>query len=321
MWKEAVALSHLVTPRVECVESAGSYGRFVAEPLETGFGITLGNALRRVLLSSLLGAAVTWVRIEGIDHEFSTIPHVKEDVTEFLLNVKAIRLRSTSKREGRLLLEVEGERVVHAADIQPSADFEIVNPELHLGTLDSAEAKLNVEFNVKLGKNYMSATAQSEGLPIGTIPVDAIFTPVHKVNYVVEPVRTGEYSGYERLVLDIWTDGTLPVLEALSESAQILREQLSFFTSSAMAPPAELEQAVGGVSFEQYEMPLEQLGLSPRVFNCLRRNKISKVGELLEKSEKDLLSMKKFGRKSVEELVEHLEGMGLSLRSEKEDET
>jgi DNA-directed RNA polymerase subunit alpha len=320
LWKEAVALSHLVTPRVECVESTGDYGRFVAEPLERGFGITLGNALRRVLLSSLLGAAVAWVRIDGIDHEFSTIPDVKEDVTEFLLNIKAIRLRSTSKNEGKLRLEVEGERVVHGGDIQPSADFEVVNPELHLATLDSPEAKLYVELNVKLGKGYIPASTHGDGLPIGTIPVDSIFTPVRKVNYVVEPVRTGEYSGYEKLVLDIWTDGTVPVLEALSQSAQILREQLSFFTSLVLAPMVETEQAIGGVSIEQYEMPLEQLGLSPRVFNCLRRNKISKVGELLEKSEKDLLSLKKFGRKSVEELQEQLEEMGLSLRSEKDDE-
>lgn len=314
-------MSHLVTPRVECVESTGSYGRFVAEPLERGFGITLGNALRRVLLSSLLGAAVAWVRIDGIDHEFSTIPDVKEDVTEFLLNIKAIRLRSISKNEGKLRLEVEGERVVHAGDIQPSADFEVVNPELHLATLDSPEAKLYLELNVKLGKGYIPASTHGDGLPIGTIPVDSIFTPVRKVNYVVEPVRTGEYSGYEKLVLDIWTDGTIPVLEALSQSAQILREQLSFFTSLVLAPMVETEQAIGGVSFEQYEMPLEQLGLSPRVFNCLRRNKISKVGELLEKSEKDLLSLKKFGRKSVEELQEQLGKMGLSLRSEKDDET
>lgn len=313
-------MSHLVAPRVECVESTNNYGRFVAEPLESGFATTLGNALRRVLLGSLLGAAVAWVRIEGIDHEFSTMPHVKEDVTEFLLNVKAIRLRSVSRNEGRLVLEADGEGIVCAGDIQPSADFEVVNPDLRLATLDSAEARLYVELNVKLGKGYLSAADHSDGLPIGTIPVDAIFTPVHKVNYVVEPVRTGQYSGYEKLVLDIWTDGSIPALEALNQSAQILREQLSFFTSLVLTAPVESEQAVGGVSFEQYEMPLEQLGLSPRVFNCLRRNKISKVGELLEKSEKDLLSLKKFGRKSVEELQQHLEEMGLSLRSEKEDE-
>lgn len=303
------------------MESANNYGRFVAEPLESGFGTTLGNALRRVLLSSLLGAAVAWVRIEGIDHEFSTMPNVKEDVTEFLLNVKAIRLRSVSRNEGRLLLEADGAGVVRAGDIQPSADFEVVNPDLYLATLDSAEARLYVELNVKLGKGYLSAADHGDGLPIGTIPVDAIFTPVHKVNYVVEPVRTGQYSGYEKLVLDIWTDGTIPALEALNQSAQILREQLSFFTSLVLTAPVESEQAIGGVSVEQYEMPLEQLGLSPRVFNCLRRNKISKVGELLDKSEKDLLSLKKFGRKSVEELQQRLEEMGLSLRSEKEDET
>jgi len=313
-------LSHLVTPKVECVESKGNYGRFAAEPLERGFGTTLGNALRRVLLGSLLGAAVTWVRIEGIEHEFSTIPHVKEDVTEFLLNVKTLRLRSMTKQDGKLLLEVNGERTIHAADIRPSADFEITNPELYLATLDSAEASISVEFNVKLGKGYASATAHGNGLPIGTIPVDAIFTPVQKVNYLVEPVRTGEYTGYEKLIIDVWTDGTITAVEALSQSAQILREQLSPFTPLVLASTGAMEQAAVGVSSEEYELPLERLGLSPRVFNCLRRNKISKLGELLEKSERDLLQLKKFGRKSLEELKQHLEGRGLALRSEEEDE-
>ena len=177
-------MSYLVTPEVECVDSQDNYGRFVAEPLERGFGITLGNALRRVLLGSLLGAAVTWVRLEGIQHEFSVIPHAKEDTTEFLLNVKGLRLRSLTKQEGKLFLEVEGEGEIRASDIKPSADFEIVNPELHLITLDSAEAELSVEFDVKLGKGYEPAS-HTDGLPIGIIPVDAIFTPVLKVNYFV----------------------------------------------------------------------------------------------------------------------------------------
>jgi len=315
-------LSHLATPKVACVESKDNYGRFVAEPLERGFGITLGNALRRVLLSSLLGAAVTWVKIEGIQHEFSTIPYVKEDATEFLLNVKALRLRSITGQDGRLLLEAEGERKVYARDIKPSADFEIANPELYLATLDSTEARLYVEFNVMLGKGYVPAT-HTNGLPIEIIPVDAIFTPVHKVNYLIEPARVGEHTEYEKLVLDIWTDGTISAVEALNQGVQILTEQLSFFTPIVLAPTEELEEkpAALAVSVEQYEMPLERLGLSPRVFNCLRRNKITKVGQLLEKSEQELLSLKKLGRKSLEEIQQYLKERGLALRSEGEHET
>jgi DNA-directed RNA polymerase subunit alpha len=313
-------LSHLVTSKVESVEASSSYGRFAAEPLERGFGITLGNALRRVLLSSLQGAAVTWVRIEGIDHEFSTIPNVKEDVTEFLLNLKALRLRPLTRQEGKLVLEAEGERTVYAADIKASVDFEIANPDLYLATLDSTDARLYVELNVSLGKGYVPA-AHGDGLAIGTIPVDAIFTPVQKVNYSIEPVRIGEYAGQERLVIDIWTDGTISPIEALTQSAQILREQLTPFSSLTTAPAGEAEATAVGVSSELYEMPLEKLGLSPRVFNCLRRNKISKVGELLEKSEQDLLSLKKFGRKSLNELKKGLEEKGLALRSEERDET
>jgi len=213
-------LSYLVTPKVECVESKDNYARFSAEPLERGFGTTLGNTLRRVLLSSLLGAAVNWVKIEGIQHEFSTIPHVKEDATDFLLNVKAIRLRSVTKQPGNIFLEVEGERQVYASDLNPSADFEIANPDLYLATLDSAEAKLLVEFNVTLGKGYEPAT-HCDDQPIGVIPVDAIFTPVHKVNYFVEQTRVGSHTDYERLIIDVWTDGTISPQEAFIQSAEI----------------------------------------------------------------------------------------------------
>jgi len=312
-------LSYLATPKVECVESEDSYGRFVAEPFEKGFGITLGNALRRVLLSSLSGAAVTWVRIEGIQHEFTSIPHLKEDATEFLLNVKVLRLRPITGRAGKLFLEVEGEREVYAGDIEPSADFEIANPELYLATLDSAEARLYVEFNVMLGKGYVPAT-HTDDLPIGIIPVDAIFTPVHKVNYLIEPARFAEHIGYEKLVLDVWTDGTISALEAVSQSAQILSEQLSFFTPIVLAPTEIEEKPALAISTEEYELPLERLGLSPRVFNCLRRNHISKVGQLLEKSEQEVLSLKKLGRKSLEELQQRLKERDLALRSEKDHE-
>ena len=315
-------MSYLVTPNVECVESQDSYGRFVAEPLERGFGVTLGNALRRILLGSLLGAAVTWIKIEGVEHEFSTISHAKEDTTEFMLNVKAIRLRPVTKQEGKLFLEVEGEREVLAGDIRPTADFEIANPELHLATLDSSEARLSVEFNVNLGKGFAVAS-HTDGLPIGIIPVDAIFTPVRKVNYFVEPAKVvAEHADYEKLTIEVWTDGTISAIEAMSESAQILRDHFSYFTSlvPAYAGEAEKGPAAVGVPAELYEASLERLGLSPRVFNCLRRNKISQVGQLLEMSEQELLSMKKLGRKSLEELEQRVEEMGLTLKSRGERE-
>lgn len=307
-------------PNVECVESQDSYGRFVAEPLERGFGITLGNALRRILLGSLLGAAVTWIKIEGVEHEFSTISHAKEDTTEFMLNVKAIRLRPVTKEDGKLFLEAEGEREVLAGDIRPTADFEIANPELHLATLDSSEARLSVEFNVNLGKGFAVA-AHTDGLPIGIIPVDAIFAPVRKVNYFIETAKVAEHADYEKLTLEVWTDGTVSAIEAMSESAQILRDHFSYFISLVPAHAGEIDKRLAtGVSVEQYEASLEQLGLSPRVFNCLRRNKISKVGQLLEMTEQELLSLKKLGRKSLEELEQRVEEMGLVLRSKGEHE-
>ena len=313
-------MSYLVTPKVECVESKDNYARFIAEPLERGFGVTLGNTLRRVLLSSLLGAAVNWVRIEGIQHQFSTIPNVKEDATEFLLHVKALRLHSVTKQPGKLLLDVEGERQVYAADISPSADFEIANPELYLATLDSADARLNVEFNVTLDKGYVPAS-HSDSLPIGTVPVDAIFTPVRKVNYLVEPTRVGPRTGYEKLILDVWTDGTISPQEALSQSAEILSHQFNFFASFEQSSDDEVDEGSSiSVPSEQYELPLENLKLPPRIFNCLRRNNINKVGELLEKSEAELIALRKLGQKSVDEVKECLDDLGLALKSEGEND-
>ena len=309
----------MVTPKIECVEGTGKYERFIAEPLERGFGITLGNALRRVLFSSLPGAAVTWVKIEGIEHEFSSIPNVKEDTIEFLLNVKGLRLRPLSDRPGKLTLEVEGEGVVSAADIKPPADFEIANPELYLATLDSPEAKLFVEFNVELGKGYQPA-GSTDGLPISVIPVDAIFTPLIKVNYTVEPVRTGQEIKHERLILDVWTDGTISAAEAVSRSAAILNEQFSPFTEvTELSKKKAKEQPLGLLlSAEQYNMPLDQLGLSTRVINSLRRGNITTVGELLERSQDGLPLLRSFGQKAKEEVVERLKTLGIDLSPKEE---
>lgn len=306
-------MPHLVKPKVECVDGKDNYARFIAEPLERGFGVTLGNAYRRVLLGSLLGAAVTWVRIEGVQHEFSTIPNVKEDVVEFLLNVKSLRLKPLTKQPGSLFLEVKGQKKVSGGDIKPSADIEVANRELHLATLDTSDAKLSVEFNVMLGKGYQKAVHDSN-LPIGIIPVDAIFSPVRRVNYLVVP----GHSGYEKLILDVWTDGTVPVTEAVNQGAQILIEQFSPFTSKFLMPEGHTEEKAidSSISLEQREMPLEQLGFSPRVLNCLRRNKINTVGELMEQSMQDLLALKKLGQKSIDEVKQRLEDVGLALRSE-----
>ncbi len=301
-------------PKAECVESADNFARFVAEPLEKGLGVTLGNAMRRVLLGHLQGAAVTRVKIEGIQHEFSTIPHVKEDVVEFLLNVRALRLKPVSGRAGKLTLEVEGERQVTAADVGPSSDFEIANPGLYLCTLDSTEAKLYVEFDVELSKGYKEAES-SGNLTLGVIPVDAIFTPTRKVNFSVEPIHIGQETSLERLHLEVWTDGTISPTDAVSRSAEILTEQLSPFVSYPRISQITEEKEPSRLSIpeELYNMPVEQLNLSVRTLNCLRRGGITTVGEVISKGEKELMSLRNFGQKSRQELEERLETLGLSL--------
>jgi len=315
-------LARLAIPRIECVESKDNFGRFLAEPLEKGVGITLGNALRRILLGYLPGAAVTCVKIEGIQHEFSTIPQAKEDTTEFLLNVKALRLMPLSGEPGKLTLEVEGEGRVCAADIKPSADFEIANPELYLITLDSPEARLYVEFDVELGEGYRQAEHGAD-LPVGTIPVDAIFTPTRKVNFSVEPTHVGRETSRERLCLEVWTDGTISPVDAISSSASILVEQLSPFVDYIkVALLEEGEKAIRlSIPDEKYNMPVEQLDLSVRTMNCLRRGGIATVGELISKGEKELMNLRNFGQKSKKELEERLEALELSLTPQVEQET
>jgi len=307
-------LSDLVIPNIDCIESAANFGRFLAEPLEKGAGITLGNSFRRVLLGYLPGAAVTNVRIEGIQHEFSIIPHAREDTTEFLLNVKALRLKSLSGQPGQLTLEVAGEKRVCASDIKPSTDFEIINSDLCLITLNSPEAKLYVEFDVELGKGFKQAKS-SDNMPIGTIPVDAIFTPIRKVNFTIEPMHTGQETSHERLCLDVWTDGTISPIDAVSRSAAILIEQLTPFLNYAKVSQMKAEERLIrlSISEENYNMLVEQLDLSVRTMNCLRRSGIATVGELISKGPKELLKLRNFGQKSYLEIENRLEGLGLSL--------
>jgi len=293
-------MPELSIPTVTCVESTGNYGRFLAEPLEPGFGVTLGNALRRVLLSSLPGAAVTWVRIEGIQHEFSPIPYVKEDAMEFLLNIRQLRLCPLSRQPGQLFLEVGGEGKVCGGDIKPSADFRIANPELCLASLDSPQAKLYVELNVELGRGYVLAKS-ADGLPVGALPVDAIFTPVREVNFSVESIKPGQEGSSEKLILEIWTDATILPWEALSQSAIILINQFSSFRDLEVPMARALSLLP-----EQYDTPLEELNLSTRSYNSLRRAGIFTLGQLIEKSREGLPPLPGLGAKSraeVEELM------------------
>jgi DNA-directed RNA polymerase subunit alpha len=299
---------------IEVEESTDDYARIVASPLLPGFGITLGNALRRVLLSSLPGAAVTSVRVDGVQHEFSTIPGVKEDSIEFLLNVKEIRLRALSDRPGMLVLDLNargGE--VTAGDIQAPEHYEVVNPELHLATLDG-DGRLYVEFNVEQGRGYVPAGEAAESTQLGVIPVDAIFSPVRRVNYRIEHTRVGQATNYDKLTLELWTDGTVSAVEAVSKSADILIDQFKLFSHMGRPAMPTVERGLGAgiqLSPDKYNMAIEDLNLSMRAYNCLRRSGLMTVGQVLEKSEEELLALRNFGRKSYDELRERLDELGL----------
>ena len=300
----------LLIPELKVEAEEGDYIRIVGEPLEAGFGTTLGNALRRVLLSSLPGAAVTSVRIEGVDHEFSSLEHMKEDVTEFLLNLKEVRLRALSDRPARLYLEASGAGEVTAGQIQATADCEIVNPELHLATLDHDDASVVVDINVETGRGYLPATV-GEGLPIGVIAVDAVFTPVRRVNYRVSHTRVGQDTNFDRLDLEVWTDGTVDGETATSMAAEIVRDQLMPFFRLGRPEAREVEEvAAAQQPVDGHDTPIETLGLSVRAYNCLKRSGLTTVGLVLERSEEELLALRNFGEKSYEELREKLVAQG-----------
>jgi DNA-directed RNA polymerase subunit alpha len=272
----------------------------------------LGNSLRRVLLSSIPGAAITSIKIDGVFHEFSTIEHIREDVTQIILNVKAIRVRwmTSSDHPVRLYLSAQGEGVVTAGDIEVPTGVEIVNKNQPILTLDSPDARIDMELVVERGKGYMPAEMR-EGLPIGTIPVDAIFSPVKKVNFVAEHTRIGQVTTFDRLVLEIWTDGTIHPDEALSQSAEILVRYFSLLAERGRGPAHVEKQPLGAVIPPRvYETPIEELELSVRAYNCLKRAGITKVGQILEMSEEELLAVRNFGRKSLDELRERLIARG-----------
>ena len=296
----------LQDPTIEVEEADEQYGKFVAGPLPKGYGMTLGNPLRRVLYSSLPGTAVTSVKIEGVLHEYATIPHVKEEVSEILLNIKGVRLRSEVGRPGKLRLEVAGRGEVCAGDIMASSDYEVVNPELHIATLDSEQAKLSVEFNVERGTSYREAAG--EGLPIGVLPVDAIYGPVRKVRYhTTENLRVGQRTDLERLTIEVWTDGSISPIKALQQAGNELVTRFFLFANAERvvegdgAPPVALQ-----ISPEMYSVPVEQLDLSSRTLNCLKRAGLDQVGHILEMKPDDLLEIRNFGEKSLHELYERL---------------
>ncbi len=310
-------------PQIEIEESTEDYVRIVAAPLLPGFGITMGNSLRRALLSSLPGAAVTSVRIDNVQHEFSTIPHIKEDSIEFILNVKELRLRALSDRPGTLILDVSGrEGPITAADIQVPEHYEIVNPDLYLASLDSTDSRLHVEFNVEIGQGYVPA-GETDGLPIGVIPVDAIFSPVRKVNYKVQHTRVGQATNYDKLIMEVWTDGTISGVGSVSKSADILITQFKLFSDMGRPVLPVMERGLGaGIALppEKYNMPIEDLDLSMRAYNCLRRSGLMTIGQVLEKSEEELLTLRNFGRKSYDELRARLEELELLPADQDEQE-
>ncbi len=298
----------ITLPRIKNTKTQGNYASYDIEPLEAGYGMTLGNALRRVLLSSLPGAAVTSIRIDGVQHEFQDIPNVMEDVTEIVLNVKRLRLRSFSDHPVSMRLEVSGERVVTAADILAPSTVEIVNPDLYIATLDNNDARLEMELVVETGKGYVPADSK-EDQPIGVIPVDAIYTPVQKVNYAVEHTRVGQITNYDKIVLEISTDGTITPDEALRQSADILVRHFTQLANyrAVLIEPEKAPLSSIPIPPKIYETPIEELDLSVRAYNCLKRSNITKVGQVLSMNEDDLLGVRNFGEKSLQELREKLQ--------------
>ena len=309
-------------PRIETLDMTpdGTYGRFTLEPLERGYGTTIGNSLRRTLLSSLQGVAVTSIKIDGIQHEFSTIPHVKEDVTEIVLNVKGLTAKLHSDSVKTVYIEAEGPCEVTGASIKADSEVEILNPELHIATLDEG-AKLNMELTLDKGRGYVPAeNNKTENTPIGVIPVDSIYNPVVKADYSVDNTRVGQQTDYDRLTIEVWTNGVLTAKEAISWSAKILTEHLKLFTDlSQDASNSEIMVEKAGDGKDKIlEMTIEELDLSVRSFNCLKRANINTVEDLTEKTEEDMMKVRNLGRKSLEEVIAKLQSLGFALKSDDE---
>ena len=307
-------------PRIDCVENPGdgSYGKYVVEPLERGYGTTLGNSLRRILLSSLPGTAVTSIKIAGVQHEFTTIPGIKEDVTEIVLNVKGIIAKLHCEGVKTVHIEAAGEGKVTAGDIKADADVEILNPELHIATL-SPEATLSMELTLSHGRGYVSADKNKPAQAIiGIIPVDSIYTPVRKVNYTVENTRVGDATDYDKLTLEVWTNGTIDARDAVSLGARILCDHFALFTdlSETMGSRSTVVEKAEAQRDKVMEMTIDDMDLSVRSYNCLKRANINTVEDLISKTEEEMMKVRNLGRKSLEEVINKLAMMGLSLAAE-----
>ena len=308
-------------PQIECIETPGdaSYGKYVIEPLERGYGTTLGNALRRILLSSLPGTAATSIKIAGVQHEFSTIPGVKEDVTEIVLNMKNLLTKLHCEGAKTVFIEAAGPCEVTAGDIKPDGEEEILNPELHIATLDVG-ATLSMEVTLSHGRGYVSADRNKAMRPgvIGVIPIDSIYTPVYKVNYTMEKTRVGNMSDFDKLTLEVWTDSTISARDAVSLGAKILCDHFALFTDlsdNVGGEPVIVEKA-GDDQSKQLQMTIEELDLSVRSFNCLKRANINTVEDLISKTEDEMMKVRNLGRKSLEEVINKLAMMGLHLAGE-----
>ncbi|MBQ4155709.1 MAG: DNA-directed RNA polymerase subunit alpha [Clostridia bacterium] len=309
-------------PRIATEELAedGSYGRFSIEPLERGFGITLGNSLRRVLLSSLPGVAVTSIKIDGVVHEFSTIPNVKEDVTEIVLNIKGLTAKIHGESPKVCYIEAEGPCEVKAGDVKSDSEVEILNPDLHIATV-SEGGKLFMELNVDKGRGYVSAEKnKQEQSVIGVLPVDSIYTPVTKVNFDVSNTRVGQVTDFDKLTIDVWTNGTISATEAIALAAKVLTEHLNLFVdlSDAATNSDIMVERDDNAKEKVLEMTIEELDLSVRSFNCLKRASINTVEDLIMKSEEDMMKVRNLGRKSLEEVINKLDSLGFGLRKDEE---
>jgi DNA-directed RNA polymerase subunit alpha len=293
------------TPRIEEVDADGNRSRFEINPLQAGYGVTLGNALRRILLSSLEGAAVTSIQVVGVSHEFSTLPNVKEDLTQIVLNVKKIRLRSFARHAVNVKLIKHGAGAVTAGDISESADIEIINPDLVLLTLDSDAGSIEMDLTIEVGMGYRGAE-HTEEMPIGIIPVDAIFSPVRRVNFSIENTRVGQMTNFDKLTLDIETDGTTTPQAALADAARILVREFSRFADMGSRPMGAADDLPQVTSANLLDAPIEELDLPMRAYNSLKRNNITKIGQLLALSDDELLRMRNFGKKSLDEMKERL---------------
>jgi DNA-directed RNA polymerase subunit alpha len=309
-------------PKIQCVEMTDDkeYGKFVVEPLERGYGITLGNSLRRVLLSSLPGAAVTAVKIDGVLHEFSNIPGVMEDTTDIILALKGLSVKMYTDEPRQIYIEADGPGVVKAADIKGDADVEILNAEHHIATLDDS-GHLFMEISVEKGRGYVSAEKnKKEEHVIGVIPVDSLFSPVKKVNYMVEDTRVGQETDYDKLTLEVWTDGTIAPDEAVSSSAKILNDHLKLFIglTESITDEVTMVEKEEEKKDKLLELTIEELDLSVRSYNCLKRAGINTAQELIQKTEEDMMKVRNLGKKSLEEVQEKLAALGLSLRKSDE---